>query len=163
MCFMTKTKTLHDAISGLRFAMVTTTEPLSTRPLTLAEESEETLRFLVSSEADWVPALSAASTIASGSEAQVSLSDPKGNTYVALHGTAHVSSDRNTIQRLWSPGADVYFDGVDDPTIAVLEIEVESGEYWDGPSGVIGQSIALFRAALSDDPSKSGEHGKVKP
>lgn len=148
-------QSLTDALDGLRFAMVGTLDPRTnqwaSRPLALAEQDGEVLRFLVSTEATWVSDLDG-----QGSPSGVTFSDPGKNTYVGLQGTAHVRNDRGTIDRVWNPGAAAWFDGKDDPTVRVLEVTVASGEYWDGPSGRLGSAIALVRAALGDDPGTEG-------
>ncbi len=56
-------RTLHDALDGLRFAMVATADSSGTwtsRPLALAGSDGSVLSFLVSVDADWVAALEAA-------------------------------------------------------------------------------------------------------
>jgi general stress protein 26 len=150
-----ETRSLHDALDGLRFAMVGT--PAGTtwraRPLALAEQEEEMLRFLVPVTADWVAALEGEA----GCPAGVTFSDPHKNVFVALQGTARVSADRGLVERLWNPAAGAYFDGKDDPAVRVLEVEVDSGEYWDAPGGKVGQMISLVKAALGRDPGSKGD------
>ncbi len=152
-------KTLDDALDGLRFAMVATADPKNggtwkSRPLTMAEQDGGTLRFLVATSADWVDGLEIAP-----SPTTVTFSDPGKNTYVALQGSARTTNDRAKIAELWNVGAASYFDGKDDPTVRVLEVGVEYGEFWDGPHGRLGAAIAMAKAALGKD---SGEKGDVR-
>ena len=63
---------------------------------------------------------------------------------------------------MWNPVAGIYFDGQEDPNVAVLPLEVDRGEYWDGPSGRIGAAVGLLRAKLSGDPTKSGDKGEIR-
>ena len=150
------TRTLDDVLDGLRFAMVTTESPggLSSRPLTLMEQEGGTLRFLVSQSADWVQDVA---------DVQVSFADPQANTYVALTGTASLSLDRALLERLWTPMAKAFFDGPGDPDLGALEVQVRGGEWWDGPSGRIGQGIAMLRAAVTHDEGNAGSSGAVSP
>jgi len=151
-------KTLDDALDGLRFAMVATADPTSggawkARPLALAGTSDGRLRFLVSVDADWVEGLEQ-----TGSPTTVTFSDPSKNTWVALQGSARTTDDRALVQELWNPAAAAYFEGADDPSVRVLEVDVAYGEFWDGPSGRVGQLLSLARAALG---GQSGDQGDV--
>ena len=148
-------RTLDDALDGLRFAMVGTPDgpDWRARPLALAEQDDEVLRFLVPSSAEWVAGLEGKA----GCPAGVTFSDPHKNVYVALQGSARVTADRAVIERLWNPAAGAYFDGKDDPGIRVLEVTVDEGEYWDAPGGRVGQMISLVKAALGRDPGSKGD------
>jgi general stress protein 26 len=150
----TDTRSLDEALEGLRFAMVGTHDGREwrSRPLSLAEQEGDLLRFLVPVTADWVEALEAR-----GSRAAVTFSDPHKNTYVALQGDARTVADRALVERLWNPGAAAFFDGPDDPTVRVLEVRVTDGEYWDGPSGRVGQMLSLVKAAMGGDAGSKGD------
>lgn len=146
-------RTLDDVLKDLRFAMVGTADgnDWHSRPLSLAEQKGSILRFLVSSDAEWVQALETG-----GSPSSVTFSDPGKNTYVALQGSARTVDHRSVIDRIWNPGAAAYFDGKDDPTIRVLEVTVRHGEWWDGPSGRLGQLLSMAKAALGQQPGGEG-------
>ncbi|MCU1455992.1 MAG: ral stress protein [Actinomycetia bacterium] len=149
-------RTLASLLDGLRIGMLGTVTPRpSSRPLTLAEVEHDTLRFLVSRDTNWIEALMIDPSVL------VTFSSDEHGIYVAVAGRAELSSDRKLVQRLYIPAADVYFDGVDDPSIAVLEVYVESGEWWDGPSGRVGRALALAKAALTGDPDAVGDKGGV--
>ena len=151
-------RTLTEALDGLRFAMVATADPShggtwKSRPLALAGADAHVLRFLVSVDADWVQGLEA-----QGSPTTVTFSDPSKNTWVALQGSARTTDDRALVHELWNASAGAYFEGEDDPTIRVLEVSVDYGEFWDGPSGRLGTSLSVVKAALG---GSSGEQGDV--
>ena len=152
-----KVRELNEVLEDLRFAMVGTSDggTWKSRPLALAEEKDGTLRFLVSHDADWVQALDA-----NGSPTTVTFSDPGKNSFVSLQGRARTLDDRALIRHLWNPGAAAYVDGKDDPTVRVLEVDVEYGEWWDGPSGRIGQLITVAGAAMG---KQVGDQGPVAP
>jgi len=149
---------LSDVLEGHRFAMVTTSTPqgLTSRPLTLLEQEDSTLRFLVSTETPWVQELT--EPVAS---VQVSFAAPDRNEFVALQGHARLVRDRAAVERLWNPAAAAFFSGPDDPVAAVLEAEVHDGEWWDGPSSKVGQAVAFAKKALTGD--EPGAHGRVEP
>lgn len=147
--------TLDQALDGLRFAMVGTADPTThlwnSRPLTLAEQDGPVLRFLTSTEAEWVNHLDG-----EHSRAGVTFSDPAKNAYVALQGHATVVNDRSAVERLWSLGAKAYLDDKDNPAVRVLEVLVERGEYWDAPGGRVGSLLTMAKAALGRDPGSEG-------
>jgi general stress protein 26 len=149
----TKTRTLSDVVSDFRFAMLTTGD-LTARPLTVQELDGETVRFLVDSEAAWIGDVE-------GKPVLLALADPKGNAFASVTGQAITSSDPALIERLYNPAADVFFKGKDDPRIRVLEVRATSGEWWDGPSGRIGNVLALAVAKATGDESKVGDSGTI--
>lgn len=153
----TTQKSLHDALSGLRFGMVGTADPShggqwKSRPLALASQDGPVLSFLVGVDAGWVEGLEEA-----GSPATVTFSDPAKNTWVALQGSARTREDRERIAELWNVGAGAYFEGKDDPKVRLLEITVAYGEFWDGPSGRLGQVLQLASAALGRPTGSQGD------
>ena len=147
-------RSLERVLEGQRFAMVTTASPkgLRARPLTLLEQEDADLRFLVSKESEWVRELAA--PVAS---VQVSFADPGENTYVALQGHATLDDSRDAVRRVWNPAAEAFFEGPDDPNAVVLECTIFDGEWWDAPSTKVGMAIAFAkRAVTGDEPGQSG-------
>ena len=124
------------------------------RPLTVAEEFDGLLRFLVSRTAHWVVGLDE-------TDAVVVVADPAKNVFAVLTGKAEVSNHRGTIDRIWSAPAAAFFEGKDDPDIAVVEFQTSSGEWWDAPSGSIGRALTMIRAAVGGDVGDQA--GSVTP
>jgi general stress protein 26 len=66
--------------------------------------------------------------------------------YASVSGRARVVRDRARIDRLWSEAWKVWFpEGKDDPSLCLLQVRPEEGEYWDN-SGTKGLRY-LFEAA----------------
>lgn len=129
---------------------------LTSRPLTVAGLGAGTLLFLVDSTAEWVLALQAPA------EVNASISTRR-NDWVSVTGAATVTNDHEAIARLWSPAASAYFDGADDPRIRVLQLHMESGEYWSAPgAGPLGRLVSIVSAAVGSDAG-AGERGRVTP
>ena len=130
----------------------------SSRPMTVAGVEGARLSFLVDATADWYPA------VASGSAAvHVTLSDVRHNEFAAINGASRVSRDPGEVALLWNAGAAAYFDGKDDPNIAVLHVTATDGEYWDAPSGRLGSLLSMARVAITHRPDAAGEHGPITP
>lgn len=128
----------------------------TSRPVTCADVQDHRLSFLVSQQAEWVAAISASQAIV-----HVTVADDARTTYVSLNGGAIVVTDPQEILRLWSPLARTWFDGPEDPDLAVVHFDISDGEYWDGPGGRVGRAVAMLRAALSGDADALGTQGHV--
>lgn len=80
-----------------------------------------------------------------------------GSRYLSVSGIAHVERDVARASELWTPSMGLWFEGPEDPRIALLMVEIRRGEYWDR-SGLRGLRF-LARAGraliegetLSDD------------
>ena len=150
-------KPLDELVDGGTTVMLGTTGPdgrFESRPLTIAGVDGARLSILVDTTSDWVNALS------DGDEGHLTVSDVRANTYVWLNGTARMRRDRETIEQLWNPAAGAFFEGADDPRLAVLEFEAREGNYWTAPSGRLGSLVSMVRAKLGDHED-AGDHGDV--
>ena len=81
-----------------------------------------------------------------------------------MSGTASIVDDRAKIAELWTPMAKAWFpQGVDDPNLALLKLDVVRGEYWDSSSTKMVQLYILTKVVLSGTPPTDlGEHRKVE-
>lgn len=72
------------------------------------------------------------------------------NVYVSLSGTARANRDQATIDVLWNDALKAFFPkGRSDPNLILLEVEVNSIEYWDGPGTWIGKAISFLIARVT--------------
>ena len=152
-------KSIGQAIQKLRIAMLTLAEDgqqLSARPLTVADHNEGVLRFMVDKTAHWVP------HAATGAAVNLSFSDPSSGIFVSLSGRSSVSHDRTQIDALWSPADSAFFEDSSDPRIAILEVQVDEGEYWTGPGNGAALGVKMAAKAMGFDVSM-GEKGPVQP
>ncbi|MGE0829714.1 MAG: pyridoxamine 5'-phosphate oxidase family protein [Hyphomonadaceae bacterium] len=91
----------------------------------------------------------------------VSFSDPGGNDYVSVSGQARILNDRALIRDLWSPAAEAFWDGADDPKIRVIEILPSEAQYWQGPNKLIATAVMLTAAVTGSKPADLGKTAKV--
>ncbi len=84
--------------------------------------------------------------------------------FLALTGTATITTDRKKIKELWEPIVKVWFTGgVDDPRITAIRVKPNGGYYWDNKHGsLIAGAKMLVGAALGKTLDDSIE-GKVQP
>lgn len=68
--------------------------------------------------------------------------------FAAIRGALTLETDRAVIKRLWNPTIAAWYDGDNDPKIALLRLDAEEAEIWlDGTSLMAG-----IRTMLGADP-----------
>jgi general stress protein 26 len=96
-------------------------------------------------------------------EVNVAYASPGKHTYVSVSGRARLVRDRSKARQLWSSSLKTWFpDGLDDPDLALLRVDVEKAEYWDAPSSTMLHLFGMAKAALTGKPSEGGENKKLK-
>lgn len=155
---MTERDLIELVPDGMTVAMVMTMvgRHHSSRPVTIADVRGERLSFLVARHVDWVTAIAGQQAIV-----HVTIADDHASTYLSLNGSAIVVTDPSETERLWSPAARAWFDGPDDPDLAVLHFDVAEGRFWDGPDGMLGRTVALVRGAITGSDNGMGTSGTV--
>ena len=154
---------LWEIVRGTRFAMVTTHDAggeLCSRPLTTQNEGKDfgdTLQFFVPAESD------VARQVAADSRVGVTFADTGKDRYISISGSARVVQDMARQRALWSPLAQAWFPGgASDPLLRLLEVRMDSAEYWDVESSKMVQLLKMAKAAITrKPPSDIGEHRDV--
>ena len=84
--------------------------------------------------------------------------------FLAVHGKAVISKDREKIKELWEPTLKDWFtEGVDDPRITVISLRPTGGYYWDTKHGsAVAFAKRLVGAAIGKTLDDSVE-GTIKP
>lgn len=89
------------------------------------------------------------------------------NRYACLRGQARVLRDRALIDRLWSESMKLWFPrGKDDPSLCILAVDTEAGEYWDNSGWNSVKFLVKAAKAYATGTSPTNdetEHGKVEP
>ena len=96
--------------------------------------------------------------------AQVNVAVESGKGYLSLSGKATVTHDRGLVDQMWSTGAEAWFDqGRDDPTVALIEVDVESAEYWVSNEPKAVTYLKYAKAALTGGhPEHVADTGTVQ-
>ena len=77
-------------------------------------------------------------------------------------GRAELVRDRAKIEELWNTFAQAWFpDGVDDPHLALLRVEVEQAQYWEDRKPKVLQFAEIVAGVVRGKPPKSGEERKL--
>lgn len=149
--------TLKRHLHGMRFAMLTTLSQdgrLHSRPMTTQELSEDgKLWFFTSLDSEKV--------IEAQNKPWVNLAytNEGSSLYVSVSGQAQLVKDREKIKELWNPMVAAYFpNGVDDPQLALLSVDVDQAEVWDSPSAAPVRLFNMLKAIVTGKVDDQGQH-----
>lgn len=148
-----------DLIQDIRIAMVTTVRTdgsLHSRPLsTLKYDRGDELFFFIAIDSPKV------NEVDEDMHVSVAYADNAGHKYVAVTGMGVVYKDRQKEEELWTPFAKAWFpEGLDDPKLALLRVNIERAEYWTSP-GKAAYLFGIAKASLTGKPTKMGENQKL--
>jgi len=153
-------KKIGELIKDVRICMLTTAGPdgsFDSRPMATQEtEFDGTVWFLTRQESGKVQEIA--------NDAHVSLiySNPSNHSYVSAKGRAQVSQDKAKIHELWNPMFKAWFpEGEDDPSVAVLKVEIEEAQYWEASSSKLVFGLKYLARAVTGGKVDVGETGKV--
>ena len=152
---------LADLIGDIKFAMLTSADhegTLRSRPMsTMQLDADGNLWFFTS--------------ISSGKmdEAQehthvnVSYSRPDKQDYASVSGTASVVRDRQKMQSLWTAWIKPWFpQGIDDPDLVLLKVQIDEFEYWDAPGGAVKRGYGLAKAMVTGKTDALGQNQRTR-
>ncbi|MEO7457447.1 MAG: pyridoxamine 5'-phosphate oxidase family protein [Gemmatimonadaceae bacterium] len=146
---------LRDKVKDVRMAMLSTVSNgrIVSRPMAAQEMGPDgTIWFLTSVNSSKVM------EIGNNPSVGIAFSDSGSETYVSVAGIARVTNDRALIRKFWNMFYNAWFDGVDDPTIRVIEIEPVSAEYWITKGGKIVSLLSMFASAVTGKDLEAGEN-----
>lgn len=144
-------------LHGMRFAMLTTVSQdgrLHSRPMTTQElTADGKLWFLTNLDSEKV--------IEAQHKPWVNLAytNEGSSLYVSVSGHAQLVKDREKIKELWNPMAGAYFpNGIDDPQLALLCVDVIDAEVWDSPNAAPVRLFNMIRALATGKVDDQGHH-----
>jgi general stress protein 26 len=150
-------KKLAQLIKGIKFAMMTTANPdgtLYSRPMACQEvDFDGDLWFFTSKTSGKIY------SIMNDQHVNLGFSQPDQQQYISVCGRAEIVEDRAQAKKLWSPFYKAWFpEGLDDPNLVLLKIQVESAEYWASPSSMVVKLVGFAKALLTGENFSAGEH-----
>jgi general stress protein 26 len=152
---------LAQLIKDIRIAMMTTCGDdgaLRSRPMaTQQNEFDGTLWFFSGLSTGKVDELHKNPVV------NLAYADPADARYVSVSGNVEVSRDHGKMQEFWSDLYKAWFpQGLADPDLCLLRVDVTTAEYWDAPAGKMVAFLGILQAAATGEPSHAiGEHGEV--
>ncbi len=151
----------RELIADVKTAMLTTVDvggQLRSRPMmTVATESSGELWFFTGADTGKIAEL------VHDRRVNVAYAAPDKMTFVSVSGSAELVRDRNLARKMWSPLQKAWFpQGVDDPNLVLLKVNVEYAEYWDAPHGRVQTLFGILKAAATGQRADDvGEHGHL--
>ena len=117
-----------------------------TRPMTAQFEGESgPIYFFTSTESALTRQL------ADGSRAICNFASKDHEVFATVHGTLALDNDRAAIDRLWNPFVAAWYEGKDDPKLALLRLDADQGEVWLNASSLFAGIKMLFGADPKQD------------
>ena len=153
-------KELWERIEDVRTAMMTTVElngSFRSRPMwTQGDEFDGSLWFFVPADGPL------ANELAQNPRVGLSYGAPDKDLYVSVSGSAELVHDRAKADELWNTYAEAWFpEGVDDPHLGLLRVDVEQAQYWEDKKPKILQFAEIAIGAITGNPPKSGYERKL--
>jgi general stress protein 26 len=154
-------KKLYSLIKDIGFAMMTTTTSdgsLRSRPMAsrLEDEFDGTLWFF---SHDQEPKIH---EILENPQVNLAFADPSKNDYVSISGEATLVKDKAKAKDLWNPFYKAWFpEGLDDPHLGLIRVDVTQAEYWDSPNSKMVQLAGFVKALVTGREAQGGENEKI--
>lgn len=151
---------LAEMIRDIDFAMLTTCDenghfrsrPMSTQKI----DFDHSLWFFTRDDSPKT------SDISSDRRVNLAYSDPEHHRFVSVSGKAEVVKDRRRFEEFWSPAYRAWFpEGLKDPHLALIRVDVEQAEYWDAPSSSMKHLFGSIKGLVTGKPASLGENRKV--
>jgi general stress protein 26 len=154
-------RALGELIKGIRVAMLTTADPdgiLRSRPMATQDlDFDGQLWFFTHKKSGKVD------SITGDQHVNVAYVDLDDNRYVSVCGRATLVTDERKIEDLWNPMLKAWFpDGLNDPELALICVDVDSAEYWDAPASAWVQLVGFTKAIITGKRYEGADHhGRV--
>ena len=150
-----------DLVKDIRSAMLVTRDArgaMSARPMSAVNKDfTDRLWFMTAADSPKLDEIRAVPHVL------VAYAEPKDQNYVSVRGTARIVTDRGKIREMWSEAARVWFpQGPDRSDIALIEVMVDTAEYWDAPSATMVCAYGYAKARLTGEPPDIGENKTVR-
>lgn len=88
--------------------------------------------------------------------------DDETSRYLQLNGNATVVTDRSKMRELFTVDSKTWFpNGLDDPHLTLLRIDVTGGAFWERPGGILQSMAAFTKSVATGTPAKGGRAGTI--
>ncbi|MBD2255556.1 pyridoxamine 5'-phosphate oxidase family protein [Nostoc parmelioides] len=133
---------LKEIIADMGYAMLTTVDDdgsLHSRPMYFNGDidAEGTLWFFTSASSH------KALEIEQRQQVNVNFSSPNQQRFISISATAELVKERQKIQARWKSELETWFpQGLNEPDIALLKVNIKRVDYWDDPSNFRAKSMS---------------------
>lgn len=152
---------VREMISGIETAIFTTVDPqgrLHGRPMRTQKPDKDgkTLWFFTRADSPKIAELEQDSRVLLG------YSDQKNQDYVSIFGRGRLVRDAGKKKEFWTEGLRSWLpDGPESDNVALIAVEIEGAEYWDGISSNLRYAFGYAQSLVTGKPDTSGENAKV--
>lgn len=149
-----------ELVKGIHICMMTTVAEdgsIDARPMAVQDKPfDGSMWFLTRSTSEKVD------EVRKDQHTTLTFAAPSDGKYVTLKGKTYANQDRARIHELWNDMYKAWFPkGVDDPEIAVMRVDVESGDYWAANSSKVVRYTKIALAAATGGSVPVGESGHL--
>ncbi len=93
----------------------------------------------------------------------VNVSLTSSDTWISISGTARIVDDVEKAKQLWNGFVEAWLpQGPEDPSVVLIAVTGETGEYWDTPGGRIATAVSFAKAKLTGERYDGGENETVQ-
>jgi general stress protein 26 len=82
--------------------------------------------------------------------------------YLQVSGYATIHRDRALIEKYWTPVANAWFEGKNDPRVTLLAVHPDSGHYWTTEDGKIVAGVKMLLSAAGANVDDGGVQGELR-
>ena len=133
--------------------------PVNSRPMGLQETDENGNLWFISSETS-----NKNFEIKEAKRVQLYFMNNSNSEYISDFGDEFIYTDRSTIEDKWSPMANAWFDGKEDPNVSIIRVEPKETYYWDTKAGKLVSLLTFATAAITGNKTdhSDGVEGTAK-
>lgn len=153
-----KIKELSEKAKFCMFCTDLTNLPNNSRPMSIQETDSEGNLWFISSDSS-----NKNFEIKEDKRVQLYFMNNSDSEYLSIFGDAFIYKDRHTIEEKWSPMANAWFDGKDDPNVSIIRVQPKETYYWDTKAGKLVSLLTFAAAAISGSKTDNsdGVEGKA--
>ncbi len=154
-----KLKELSEAARTCMFCTELDNTPITSRPMSLQETDEDGNLWFISSAAS-----NKNFEIGEDSRVQLFFMNSGDYEYLSVYGKAFIYKDKSTIEDKWSPLANAWFEGKDDPRVTIIRVAPEQSYYWDTKAGKVVSFLSFVASAVTGGTTNNddGVEGEIK-
>ncbi len=152
-----KIKSLVKSEQMCLFTTNLNTVPLSTRPMSAMETDDEgSIWFFSAKSSD------KNHHINDDPRVQLFFSNPSSSEFLSVYGSAVITTDREKIEKYWSPIIKAWFtEGKDDPEVTLIKVAPEESYYWDTKNNKVVSMVKILSSVVTGKTMDDGVEGTL--
>ncbi|MFV8268313.1 pyridoxamine 5'-phosphate oxidase family protein [Flavobacterium sp. GT2N3] len=153
-----KLKTLVDEINTCLFCTnLKTNDGATTRPMAAVKVSEEgNIWFFSEKDSD------KNKEIEQNTAVQLFFAHSGIGSYMVVNGEAEITTDREMIEKLWTPVVNIWFkEGKSDPNVSLIKVIPSSAYYWDTDGNKMINFLKMAASVVTGTNLLSGNEGEI--